>query len=67
MDDFIVCGQGGSGNVGAYGGIMKIDLSVLVVVHNEEKQLSECLELLGFADEVVVVLDNCTDGSKAIA
>ena len=46
---------------------MKIDLSVLVVVHNEEKQLSACLEHLGFADEVVVVLDNCTDGSKAIA
>ena len=46
---------------------MTIVLSVLVVVHNEEAQLTACLELLGFADELVVVLDNCTDGSKAIA
>ena len=46
---------------------MKIDLSVLVVAQNEEKQLPACLELLDFADEVVVVLDNCTDGSKAVA
>ncbi|MBT3533908.1 MAG: glycosyltransferase, partial [Rhodospirillaceae bacterium] len=44
-----------------------IVLSVLVVVHNEEGQLADCLEALGFADELVVVLDKCTDGSKAIA
>lgn len=42
-------------------------LSALVVVHNEEKRLAACLEKLGFADELVVVLDKCTDGSKAIA
>jgi glycosyltransferase involved in cell wall biosynthesis len=42
-------------------------LSALVVVHNEEAQLAACLERLAFADEIVVVLDNCTDGSKAIA
>ena len=42
-------------------------ISVLVVVHNEEGQLASCLDTLGFADELVVVLDNCTDGSKAIA
>jgi len=46
---------------------MEINLSVLVVVHNEETQLPYCLELLDFADEVVVVLDNCTDGSRAVA
>jgi glycosyltransferase involved in cell wall biosynthesis len=42
-------------------------LSVLVVAHNEEKRLALCLSQLGFADELVVVLDRCTDGSKAIA
>jgi len=42
-------------------------LSALVVAHNEEHQLAECLERLSFADEIVVVLDKCTDGSKAIA
>lgn len=42
-------------------------LSALVVAHNEEAQLAECLETLAFADELVVVLDKCTDGSKAIA
>ena len=42
-------------------------LSALVVVHNEEKQLAECLAGLTFADEIVVVLDKCTDGSKQIA
>jgi glycosyltransferase involved in cell wall biosynthesis len=42
-------------------------LSALVVVHNEEAQLAACLERLAFADEIVVVLDRCTDGSRAIA
>ncbi len=44
-----------------------IDLSALVVAHNEEDQLADCLETLAFADEVVVVLDKCTDRSKEIA
>ncbi len=42
-------------------------LSVLVVAHNEEAQLADCLERLRFADEIVVVLDKCSDGSKDIA
>jgi glycosyltransferase involved in cell wall biosynthesis len=42
-------------------------LSALVVVHDEERQLSECLACLGFADEIVVVLDRCTDRSREIA
>jgi glycosyltransferase involved in cell wall biosynthesis len=42
-------------------------LSALVVAHNEEAQLAACLDTLGFADEIVVVLDKCTDGSKDIA
>ena len=44
-----------------------VRLSALVVVHNEEDQLDDCLKALGFADERVVVLDRCTDGSKEIA
>jgi glycosyltransferase involved in cell wall biosynthesis len=44
-----------------------MNLSALVVVHNEEARLAACLERLAFADELVVVLDKCTDGSKAIA
>jgi len=42
-------------------------LSALISVHNEESQLAECLERLRFADEIVVLLDKCTDKSKAIA
>ena len=42
-------------------------LSALVVAHNEERQLADCLETLAFADEIVVVLDRCTDGSRDVA
>jgi glycosyltransferase involved in cell wall biosynthesis len=42
-------------------------LSALVVCHNEESRLADCLAPLRFADEIVVVLDRCTDGSRAIA
>ncbi len=42
-------------------------LSALVVAHNEESQLAQCLETLGFAQEIVVVLDDCTDGSREVA
>jgi glycosyltransferase involved in cell wall biosynthesis len=42
-------------------------LSALVVVRDEEQQLSECLVCLGFADEIVVVLDRCSDRSHEIA
>jgi len=42
-------------------------LSALVVAHNEEAQLADCLGALKFADEIVVVLDRCTDRSKEIA
>jgi glycosyltransferase involved in cell wall biosynthesis len=42
-------------------------LSALLVVHNEEAQLADCLGCLGFADEIVVVLDKCTDRSREIA
>jgi glycosyltransferase involved in cell wall biosynthesis len=42
-------------------------LSIVVTVHDEAEQLAECLDCLGFADELVVVLDRCTDASKEIA
>jgi glycosyltransferase involved in cell wall biosynthesis len=42
-------------------------LSALVVARNEEGKLAECLACLGFADEIVVVLDRCTDASRDIA
>ncbi len=41
-------------------------LSVVLCVHNEERRLARCLEVLGFADEIVIVLDRCTDRSRAI-
>ncbi len=44
-----------------------VRLSALVVAHNEEAQLADCLDRLAFADEIVVVLDKCTDASKDIA
>lgn len=44
-----------------------IRLSALVVAHNEEAQLADCLDTVRFADEIVVVLDKCTDRSKEIA
>ncbi len=42
-------------------------LSVVVLVHNEEHRLADCLKTLTFADEIVVLLDRCTDRSKDIA
>ena len=42
-------------------------LSALVVAHNEEAQLADCLSRLAFADEIVVMLDRCTDRSRDIA
>ena len=42
-------------------------LSAVISVHNEEARLSDCLERLAFAHEIVVLLDKCTDGSEAVA
>jgi len=42
-------------------------LSAVISVHDEEHQLADCLETLAFADEIVVLLDKCTDGSEAVA
>ena len=35
---------------------MKTTISALVIVHNEEKILSTCLEKLQFSDEIVIEL-----------
>ncbi len=43
------------------------NLSALVVVHDEAAQLADCLRALAFCGEIVVVLDRCSDTSKAIA
>lgn len=45
----------------------KVLLSAVVVAHNEEYHLDYCLKTLSFVDELVVVLDKCTDKSKEIA
>lgn len=42
-------------------------ISAVVVVRNEEAQLADCLKTLDFCDEIVVVLDRCTDKSREIA
>jgi glycosyltransferase involved in cell wall biosynthesis len=41
-------------------------LTALLVLHNAEALLPECLASVAFADEIVAVLDRCTDGTKAL-
>ena len=41
-------------------------LSALIVANNEENMIGQCLESVDFADEIVVVLDRCTDATKQI-
>jgi glycosyltransferase involved in cell wall biosynthesis len=42
-------------------------LSAVVTARNEAHQLADCLGRLAPADELVVVLDRCTDGSADVA
>lgn len=42
-------------------------LSIYLPVHNEEHNLEDVLSNASFADEIVVLLDKCTDRSKEIA
>jgi glycosyltransferase involved in cell wall biosynthesis len=44
-----------------------VPISGLVVAHNEESMIEEALKTLDFCDEIVVVLDKCTDKTKEIA
>jgi glycosyltransferase involved in cell wall biosynthesis len=41
-------------------------VTALLVLHNAEALLPECLASVAFADEIVAVLDRCTDGTKAL-
>ena len=36
---------------------MKKELSILIVIHNEENILEECLNKLNFADEIIIILE----------
>ncbi|MBT5433864.1 MAG: glycosyltransferase, partial [Rhodospirillaceae bacterium] len=42
-------------------------LSAVVVARNEEEHLEACLSAIAFCDEIVVVLDRCSDRSAEIA
>jgi len=44
-----------------------IKLSIAMCVKNEGKRLKKCLDNLIFADEIVILLDGCTDNSREIA
>jgi len=41
-------------------------LSAVIVAHNEEEKIADCLRSLNFANEIVVVLDKCSDRTKEI-
>lgn len=43
-----------------------IKISAVIVAHNEEKKIEDCLKSLNFVDEIVVILDKCTDKTKEI-
>ena len=42
-------------------------VSALIVTHNQAPLLEDCLKSVSFVDEIVIVLDKCTDASKSIA
>ncbi len=54
----------GSESAGAAGGRR---LSALVVARDEEARIADCLDRLGFADEIVVLLDRSGDRTAEIA
>jgi glycosyltransferase involved in cell wall biosynthesis len=41
-------------------------ISAVIVAHNEEKKIADCLRSLDFVDEIVVVLDKCSDATEEI-
>jgi glycosyltransferase involved in cell wall biosynthesis len=42
-------------------------LSAFICAHNEAKNIEACLKDLAFVDEIVVLLDRCTDETRMIA
>jgi len=45
---------------------LKAKLSVVVFTKNEEQQIRSCLESIKFANEIIVIDDNSTDGTQRI-
>ena len=46
---------------------MSINLSAIVLTHNEEKNIKGCLKCLGFCDEIIVIDDNSSDKTAILA
>ena len=46
---------------------MNIKLSAVIVAHNEEHQIKECIESLKFADEIVLIDQESTDSTAGLA
>lgn len=44
-----------------------MDISVIMIVRNEEEQLRECLETASWADEIVIIDQSSTDSTVKIA
>lgn len=47
--------------------VSDVKLSLLIVAHNEERQIADCIKSGAFADEVVVLLDRSTDETGSFA
>lgn len=45
----------------------RLPISVVLLTRNEERNVSECLQSCDFAEEIVVVDDDSTDQTVAIA
>lgn len=44
-----------------------MDISVIMVIRNEEAQLRECLETVSWADEIIIIDQSSTDSTPEIA
>ncbi len=42
-------------------------ISVVVLTHNEEKNIKNCLEALKWCDEIIIIDDDSVDHTAAIA
>ena len=47
--------------------MVKLSLSVLIITKNEEKNLSECMKSVSFADEIIILDDESTDRTCEMA
>lgn len=58
----------GRDDVACQGDINMIpELTILIVAHNEQEMLPDCLASVQFAGKVIIVLDRCDDQSEQIA